>query len=129
MSSALDMVSAKARLHIVNKSKGGIKLITFICIVCVILLCIAFYRRKAKVEKYDYLEVLSYYHWRSGRKIRKKMERLKKGRVPRGEMYLMLSKLEDEGLIERRIRSKCVESFPIQVHQFRLKRRQVKGRS
>lgn len=62
-------------------------------------------RKHVDVEVYEYMEVLSPNEWKTGRQIRKEMEKLKGGWLSIAEVYYALSKLEDEEQIESRIRT------------------------
>lgn len=59
-------------------------------------------RNHAEVDKYEYLEVLSYTEWKAGRTIRKELEKLKGGYLGGVEVYHNLAELAEEGLVEFR---------------------------
>jgi DNA-binding PadR family transcriptional regulator len=95
---------------------GGIAAI----FVCVLLYKIAM-RNHVVVGTYEYLEVLSYHVWKTGREIREDIGKLKGGWVGY-EVYSHLEKLEEEKLIERKIRDPEPHEHRggYRVHEFRL---------
>ncbi len=74
-------------------------------------------RNRVKPDKYEYLEVMSYTKWKSGREIRIEMEKIKGGWIVQIEVYFAMRDLEEEGFVERRIRN----IGEIKWHQFRKK--------
>lgn len=71
------------------------------------------------VDPYEYLELISYVEWRSGRDIRLEMMRRKKGRIDSYIFYRAMVRLEDAKLIERKYVLKQVHGFEIKEPQFR----------
>jgi len=77
------------------------------------------HRKQAIVDRYEYLEILSFQEWKAGRLIKKEMEGLKGGWIDSGTFYIDLYLLEEEGLVERRLVSN-ISPGP-DLHEFRKK--------
>lgn len=83
------------------------------CVVIItIILLWKFLRRKyVSVDKYEYIELMSFEEWKPGLRIRKEMEAKKSGLIDAGTFYIRMMELEEEGLIERRM----IEDEPSQI--------------
>lgn len=101
-----------------------------IVIAAVILLLIwklAARRKHANVQKCDYLDVLSYQVWKPGRNIKRELEKMMGGRLSYVEVYEALASLEEDGLVERKVRDGLIENpdnpdekIQTKVHEFKL---------
>jgi hypothetical protein len=89
------------------------------------LIIIVAYSDHAKVDRYEYLEVLSFTEWKSGRDIKLELEKRNNGWLGYGEVYINLSHLQEEGLVERQTVTEILECDgrmkTIRVAEFRRK--------
>lgn len=78
------------------------------------------HRNNAVVDRYEYLEIMSFQEWKLGRLIKKEMEKKKSGWIDSGIFYISMMELEDEGLIERRL-GESMYPGTLSPHEFRKK--------
>ncbi len=83
-------------------------------------------RNRLYLDRYEYLEVMSLTEWQKGRTIRLELERIHGGHLEYVTFYSNLSKLEDEGFVERKVRERTIGKVTARLpHLFR---RKPKGR-
>lgn len=94
---------------------------------CIAVIGLLIYSQHQKVNKYDYLEVLHHQEWKSGRLLREELEELKGGWISAPQVCAALGELEDEKLVERRVRKKKpedpdipIEGVEVGQHEFKL---------
>ena len=94
-----------------------------ICAIVIILILIwkLLTRNHAYVEMDEYLDVLSFTEWKTVRQIKKDLQRIKGGYLNNREVIANLCKLEDEGLIERRVTVGGLDGTMTKKHEFRRK--------
>lgn len=75
----------------------------------------------AQVDRYDYLDHLSFHEWKRAKDLRCEMSRRKKGRISSVNFYRDMSILEDEGYILHKVEEKEIDGIGIQELWYKLK--------
>lgn len=78
-------------------------------------------RNTLHLDRHEYLEVMSLIEWQEGRTIRLELQRIHGGYLNYGTFYLNLGKLEEEGFIERQVKTKTLRSITCTRTKFRKK--------
>jgi len=88
--------------------------------------------RKVIRDRYEWLDVLSHYEWKRTLQIRDEMSKLKGKKVEGIVMYIDLSRLEEERLVEGRVKKMRMHGYLLTSREYKLTpsgtRRKVKGR-
>ncbi len=67
-----------------------------------------FNRKKASVKKHEYLEILTFFSWKSERTLWDEMQRKKRGWIVESKTHKHLLELVKEGLVVHRIGSELI---------------------
>ena len=76
-------------------------------------------RNEVIVDKYDYLDVMSFHDWQEGREIRLQLESIYRGWINPPKFYMNLEQLRKEGLVECEIRIEKLFGTSIKKSRFR----------
>lgn len=78
-------------------------------------------RNTLHLDKYEYLEVMSLTGWQEGRSIRLELQRIHGGNLNYGTFYINLRKLEEEGFVEQKMKTKTLRGVTCTHTKFRKK--------
>ena len=97
--------------------------LTWVCLFLIVLILIRRFiiKKRFFVDRYEYLEAISYTEWKSGKLIRNEIRKLKNAYLSGPTFYANMARLGEEGLVECDVRKQMVDRYEIHEHFYRKK--------